>query len=99
MVFADTVVQIDAASLMAAVTTLGAAIAGGIIGAGKLLVNVIRELHKENQTERANMQETMNQQWALLSSLTQSTRATANVTKKIGRKVGACDDEDDELET
>lgn len=96
MIFAETVIQIDSASLIAGLGAAGTAIAGGIVGAAKILSGQLTKveatlirLHEENRTDRNNLQETVNSQWEHLNRLAQSSRVTAQAARSVQKKIGA----------
>lgn len=90
MLFAETIVQIDATALVGAFTAAAGIIGTAIGGAARYLVKsqekregtTIR-LHNENRKDREALQVTMNQQWELLSRLAQTSRVTEQRVKDI----------------
>lgn len=77
MPFAETLIQIDSASLIAGLTAGGGAIAGGLVGAAKLITAVITRLHQENRQDRTELMKMVASQWEHLNRLAQNTRSIA----------------------
>ena len=89
MVLADTVLQLDGASLITGLGTGGTALAGGIVMAAKLITSVVTRLHAENRQDRAELMRIVNSQWEHLNRLAQSSRVTAQAVRSVQKRVGA----------
>ena len=85
MLFADTVVQVDAASLVTALAAFGGAVGGGFVAAAKIIKSAMSDLqaamkamHEDNRKDQAELFRTMNDQWGVLVGL----RKSANQIEK-----------------